>query len=154
MFTYSPSFINQWLPPDMRVPDGAIERRIKYFSYTANFLPAAANTSTSAVVTIQADSFFLWLQQNRIISDVANTTIFATAPLLIALTQSGTGSQFTDSPQHLDAMFGDGQNPGIPPVPILLYPASTMQLTLGNLSPATAFNVRVSLIGVKIFASG
>jgi len=142
--------LDDWIPAKKK---GQIDH-ILNFVYGVDFLPLAAGGTADGATTIQNDSDFLCLQMSRIVTNAANTTFFAAAPITIEMSDTGSGNIITNAPVHLDAYFGTAQLPTVLPVPLYLGAASTLRTRAANLDGATAFNLRIAYIGVKIFYRG
>jgi len=126
------------------------------FTFNVSFLPlAASNNATDNFIT-QADSGFAIIKTCFVIS--SNVDVFVAnisdvpkyAPLLVSLTDSGSGRILANSPVAVNNYFGTAERPFIWSRPKLLDPNSTFSVQVQNLV-ATAFNVRFAFHGFKIF---
>lgn len=125
-----------------------------FFIYGSNFLSLAAGTTATNTVSIQADSDFE-LMKLAFAADVAagvqtdSTRVIPQCTLIIL--DTGSGRQLMNQGIDLSTFFGTGQMPFIMPL-IKTFRANTaIQLALTNYSAAQTYNVRLSLIGAKIF---
>jgi len=126
------------------------------FTFVINFLPlAASNTATDNFIT-QADSGFAIVKTAFTIASDANVLVAnisdtpAYAPQVITLSDSGSGRDLSNGPVSIKTYFGTGQEPFIWCRPKVLDPNSTFTARIQNLV-ATAFNIRLSFHGFKIF---
>ena len=126
------------------------------FTFIINFTPlAASNTATENFIT-QADSGFAIVKTaftvssdvNVFVANISDTPKYA--PFLISLSDSGSGRDLSNGPVSINTYFGNGERPFIWSRPKVLDPNSTFTARIQNLV-ATAFNVRLSFHGYKIF---
>ncbi|MGH3053434.1 MAG: hypothetical protein ACRDL7_00475 [Gaiellaceae bacterium] len=126
------------------------------FTFVVNFLPlAASNTATLNFIT-QADSGFAIVKTaftiasdvSVFIANISDTPKYA--PLVITLSDSGSGRDLSNAAVPINTYFGTGERPFLWCRPKVLDPNSTFTSRLQNLV-ATAFNVRLSFHGFKIF---
>ena len=126
------------------------------FTFIINFLPlAASNTATDNFIT-QADSGFAIVKTaftiasdvNVAIANISDTPKYA--PQVITLSDSGSGRDLSNGPVSINTYFGTGQEPFLWCRPKVLDPNSTLSARIQNLV-ATAFNIRLSFHGFKIF---
>ena len=126
------------------------------FTFTINFVPlAASNTATTSFIT-QSDSGFAIVKTAFTIAD--NVNVFVAnisdtpkyAPQVITLSDSGSGRDLSNAPVSLNTYFGSGERPFLWSKPKILDPNSTFTARIQNLV-ATAFNIRLSFHGFKIF---
>jgi len=126
------------------------------FTFGINFLPIAASNSATDQFITQADSGFAIVKTGFTISDAANVSIANIsdtprfAPIVLTLSDSGSGRDLSNTPISIGTYFGDGKEPFIWSRPKVLDPNSTFTARIQNLV-ATAFNVRLSFHGFKIF---
>lgn len=131
-----------WLPPSEW---GTIK---DFYGYSASFLPIPASTTQTQNISIQADSNFIIMYATLIASDVTNLTPLAFAPALVDLRDASSGASLTQSPVHVESIFGDGSFPGIFSVPKFMRANSTLQVTLQNLE-AVNRNYRITFYGFR-----
>lgn len=136
---------------DQYLPDVLKGHPKDFFTYSAEFLPLAAGATNTQNINIQADSDFLILAGVRVITAADNTTFVANGPFLITITDSGAGRSFMDRAVHIDNLFGTAQLPALWAYPKFIAGASQLAVTAQNLDGATARNIRMTLIGFKIF---
>lgn len=129
---------------------------LDFFTFVINFLPlAASNTDTQNFLT-QADSGFAIVKTSFDIS--SNVSVFVAnisdtpryAPQVITLSDSGSGRDLSNSAVSIGTLFGPNDDPFVWPCPKILDPNSTFTARIQNLV-ATAFNIRLSFHGYKIF---
>lgn len=132
--------------------------RLDPFTFVINFLPlAASDTATDDFIT-QADSGFAICKTsytvasnvNVFVANISDTPKYA--PFVITLSDSGSGRDLSNAPVSINTYFGTGERPYIWPIPKILDPNSTFTVRIQNLV-ATAFNVRLSFHGYKIFGN-
>ena len=129
---------------------------LDFFTFVINFLPlAASNTDTQNFVT-QADSGFAIVKTsfdiasnvNVFVANISDTPRYA--PQVITLSDSGSGRDLSNSAVSIGTLFGPNDDPFTWPCPKILDPNSTFTARIQNLV-ATAFNIRLSFHGYKIF---
>lgn len=126
------------------------------FTFIINYVPlAASNTATDQFIT-QADSGFAIVKTaftiasdaNVLIANISDTPKYA--PQLVTLSDSGSGRDLSNAPVSINTYFGTGERPFVWCRPKVLDPNSTFTARIQNLV-ATAFNIRLSFHGFKIF---
>ena len=126
------------------------------FTFVISFLPlTASNTSTGQFIT-QADSGFAIVKTaftiasdvSVFVANISDTPKYA--PQLITLSDSGSGRDLSNAPVPINTYFGTGERPFVWCRPKVLDPNSTFTARIQNLV-ATAFNIRLSFHGFKIF---
>lgn len=129
---------------------------LDFFTFVINYLPlAASNTDTQNFIT-QADSGFAICKTSFTIA--SNVNVFVAnisdmpryAPQIITLSDSGSGRDLANSGVSIGSLFGPDTFPFPWPTPKILDPNSTFTARIQNLV-ATAFNIRLSFHGYKIF---
>lgn len=129
------------------------------FQYTITFLPLAASITATANFLVQADSGFAIVKTTgtysaitteAFVANISDTPYFT--PFLVTLSDSGSGRDLSDQPVPVNSLFGTGMRPVIWPIPKVLDPNSTFSARIQNLV-ATAFQVRLSFHGFKIFGN-
>lgn len=127
---------------------------VDWFTYSTTFSSLAANTSAQQSITIQAESDFL-LTKLVYFADIAggaqtqSSRVIPLASLLIV--DASSGYQLMDNPIPLDNLAGSGGLPFILPGGRIFRSRTSINLTLSNFSAATAYNIRLGLIGVRLF---
>lgn len=124
------------------------------FIYGLDFLPLAANTTTTLPLNIEADSDFVIVSAQGIVTDTTNLILQTFNPILVDIRDTGSGRTLDNSPRHFNTMFGTAEAPALwwrMGWAKRLRASSTLQVQLQNLDPANAVNVRLSFMGVKIF---
>jgi hypothetical protein len=131
--------------------------RRDFFVYAINFAALAAGATTESAIQIQADSEFE-TQKLSMFADIAaaaQTSSTRVLPLVtLQITDTGTGRQMFNLPVPIPAIMGDGQIPFILPTTKTFQPSSAVLISVANYSAATAYNLRLLLIGAKIFNYG
>ena len=125
-----------------------------FFIYGTNFLAVAAAGVVTNTIGIQADSDFE-VQKLNFASDLnaaAQTDSSRTIPkCTLIILDTGSGRQLMNQAIDLTTFFGNGLQPFILPMPKTFRANTSLAITLTNYSAAETYNVRLSLIGVKIF---
>jgi len=126
------------------------------FDFVINFLPlAASDTATQNFIT-QSDSGFAICKTSFTIA--SNVNVFVAnisdipryAPQVITLSDSGSGRDLSNSAVSIGSLFGPDEFPYPWSIPKILDPNSTFTARIQNLV-ATAFNIRLTFHGYKIF---
>ena len=129
---------------------------LDYFTFVINFLPlAASNTDTQNFIT-QGDSGFAIVKTsfdiasnvNVFVANISDTPRYA--PQVVTLSDSGSGRDLSNSGVSIGTLFGPNNEPFVWACPKVLDPNSTFTARIQNLV-ATAFNIRLSFHGYKIF---
>ncbi len=138
-------------PQAMRVGP---QKRRDFFVYTLQFSDLAAGAATQGAIQIQADSDFE-LSKFTMFADIAEaveTEATRVLPLVtIQITDTGTGRALFNAPLPIPAIMGDGRIPFILPVPKIFSANASVAIEVANFSAATEYNIRLALIGAKIF---
>lgn len=132
------------LPPQFRWT------RKTFFGYTTDFLTLGASATVSNSIAIQGDSDFILSYATSIVTDSTNLIQLSFVPQLVQLVDAAAGINFFLSPEHFNNVYGDAQNPGIFPTPIILRAATSMNVIHQNLE-ATARNVRCAFNGMRSY---
>lgn len=148
----------QQLAALLNASKGQVTKRFQLdpFVFGINFLPLPASGTATGQFITQADSGFAICKTScTVASDVsvfvANVSdIPRFAPQIITLSDSGSGRDLSNTPIALETQFGTGEWPVIWAKAKVLDPNSTFTARIQNLV-ATAFNIRLSFIGYKIF---
>lgn len=126
------------------------------FTFVINFLPLTANNTATDNFITQADSGFAIVKTsftiasdvNVFVANISDTPKYA--PQVVTLSDSGSGRDLSNAPVSINTYFGTGERPFIWCHPKILDPNSTFTARIQNLA-ATAFNIRLSFHGFKIF---
>lgn len=126
------------------------------FTFVINFLPLAASDTATANFITQADSGFAICKTsfniasnvNVYVANISDTPRYA--PQVIMLSDSGSGRDLANTAVPIGTLFGPDQFPFPWITPKVLDPNSTFTARIQNLV-ATAFNIRLSFHGYKIF---
>lgn len=136
------------------IPPGLRKRLKDKFAYGLDFLPLAANTTTPLTINIEADSDFIIVSAQAIVTDTLNTTLQTFNPILVDMRDTGSGRTFFNSPRHFNTIFGTAEAPAYwwrMGYVKRLRASSTLLVQLQNLDAANAFNVRLTFDGFKVF---
>lgn len=127
-----------------------------FFVYELDFLAAAfmAGITLNSNVAIQADSDFKLLKL-CFFADIAatiqtdSTRVIPIATVTVA--DQGSGRHLMSAAVPISSIFGTGQIPFIMPVPRIFTARSIIAVAVTNNTVATAYNLRLSFIGAKLF---
>jgi hypothetical protein len=140
--------------PQVLPPSGGPRVFRDFFSYTITFAALAAAVSADGQIQIQADSDFE-LQKWTYFADIAaavQTESSRVLPLVtLQVTDQGVGRQMFSAAAAIPAIMGDGRIPFILPTTKVFNAKSTVLFTVANFSAATTYNLRLVLLGAKIF---
>lgn len=145
--------------PRVTIPQrqAAPNMRRDFFVYGINFLALAPAGATTGAIQIQADSEFE-LQKLAFFADIAGAAQEAQTRVLplvtVQVTDTGTGRQAFNLAVPIPAIMGDGQIPFILPTTKIFSPNSSLAFAITNYSAATTYNLRLLLIGAKLFTYG
>lgn len=139
--------------PQQPVATGPSKRR-DFFGYTLSFSALAAAAAAQGAIQIQSDSDFE-LTKFTMMADIAaaaQTESTRVLPLVtLQITDTGTGRALFAAPLPIPAVMGDGRIPFILPVPKIFSANASVAIQVANFSAATTYNVRLCLLGAKIF---
>lgn len=141
-------------PPKM--PDPRQSYLQDFTVYEIDFTAAAlvAGATLNSAVFIQADSMFVW-QKATFYADIGGAVFTdSTRPIpqvSVSITDQGSQRQLFTAPVPIQNIFGNGQLPFILPVERVFDARTTIAVQVVNFSTATAYNLKLSLIGKKIF---
>lgn len=125
-----------------------------FFAYELDFAALAAGANATGQLAIQADSGFQ-LQKMMYFADIASgpqTNDSRVVPLVSAqITDTGSGRNLASSAVPLPSWFGTGNLPFILPTPKIFSPKATITVVLSNFSAATAYNLKLTFIGQKVY---
>ena len=118
------------------------------------FLPlVAGGGAQSKSLTIVTGA---WLAIGSISGTVTTTAappvLLADVEITVNLTTISSGVNLQQNASHWQTMVGTAQNPFILPMPMLIPPGSTLQVTLTPLNVATSYNVDLNFQGLRIAA--
>ena len=143
-------YVNQ----DQCVPD--------FFSYNIDFnTPAgsfiAAGAAVAGQFTVQVGQYFLW-QQSVYSADTAQATLTNDTRLIplctVALTDTNSGKNLTNSPTMVPSLFGTAMEPFILPNPRLCMPQSIIGAQVANITAGVNYNLRLTFIGLALTPTG
>lgn len=137
------------------ISDPFAEQHVEdYFVYNINFLALLSGASANGNIQIQADSHFKWISAVYH-ADIANAAFTAnTRPIpnvTIQITDSGSGRQLVSAPVPIGDVFGTGQLPYLLPIPRIFMARSSIAFAVANFDAVVDYNLRIELIGTKLF---
>lgn len=118
--------------------------------YTKSILPLAASDEDSVEIQILGGTYFALTKMTMIVTLDDNVTFLPFMPLLVQIENTNPGTKMFSAPVHANEVFGDANLPYILPMPYLVAPNATLQITIGNLS-ALELNIRLSLHGINFY---
>lgn len=125
-----------------------------FYVYETDFAAIAAGATVTNTINIQADADFV-VQKLTYFADLAaaaQTDSGRVIPLVsVLITDTGSGRQLMSSAVPVPNIFGTGEIPYILTQPKIFAARSNIQIQVSNFSAATAYNLKLSLIGVKQF---
>lgn len=131
------------------------DKRRDFFAYTITFDALLAGTSAQGSLQLQSDSEFE-LTKLTFMADIAaaaETEATRVLPLVtLQLRDSGTARNLFSAPVPIPSIMGDGRIPFILPVPKLFSPNASIAFEVANYSAATDYNLRLNLVGAKVFS--
>lgn len=132
-------------------------KRRDFFVYPITFSGLLAGSALQGAVQIQADSDFE-LSKLTFFADIATadqTEATRVLPLVtVQITDTGTGRALFSQPVPVPAIMGDGRIPFILPTPKIFSANASVAFLVSNFSGATDYNLRIAMIGAKIFQYG
>ena len=131
-------------------PDAAKSLAIDFFIYGSDFIPLPGAATLTQPINIDGSAAFVICTTQLVETADDDVTFLGNRPLLISVLDTGSGRVLSNIPIHADNWFGTAQRPYVWPVPKIMAPNATMQVTLQNLDPAER-HVRVAFAGFKIF---
>lgn len=146
----------------MMQPDPALAMKTQYArdyaAYELDFAALASGATATGSIQIQADSYFNWIK-GAYYATIANAAFTdQTRPIpsiTMQVTDGGSGRQlFSPLPVPVPSVMGTGQLPFILPRPRMFMPRSSITITVANFDAAVEYNLRLTLIGEKIFQYG
>lgn len=149
-------------PVRATVPRAAFELRQQqiaedFFVYQADFSALAPNTPQTATINIQADSHFKWVMATYDADIAAAAFTEANAPVpnvTVQITDTGSGRNLFSSAVPVPSIFGRGQLPFVLPLPRIFAARSSISITAANYDAAETYNLKLSLVGMKLFDIG
>lgn len=143
----------------LRAPAGAIytgliapwiiARAKDLFLQPLDFTIAAGVTGTLSF-QVDSDSDWFMASMNAVVFDVGDLTTPIVAPLMVAITDTGSGRNLQRVPFHIGTAFGNGALPGFVPYPKVIPRASTVQVSIQNQGLITV-RAFTTFGGFKIF---
>ncbi len=127
------------------------------FIYEVDAAALAAGATFNGNIQVQADSDFKLVKLAGMadLAGAAQTASGLVIPLAsINIVDTGSGRTLMSSPVPWGSIVGTPGLPFILPVPRIFKARSNISFTIANYSVATTYNLRLSLIGTKIFQLG
>lgn len=142
------------------------KRNIEFFAYVAQFTAANLIPVTgreTQVIQIQNDADFVWVAAayHADVAAAGQTDATRIIPLAtVLMTNGGTNRQLSalanavanNLGSPIPAVFG-GREPLYLPKPLMLAANSTFSLQVSNFDAAQAYNIRLTMLGYKVFNS-
>jgi NAD(P)-dependent dehydrogenase (short-subunit alcohol dehydrogenase family) len=125
-----------------------------FFIYGIDFTALAPGATATDNIQIQADADFE-TQKLTYFADIAaaaQTVTTQVIPLItVLITDAGSGRQLMNVATAIPALFGDGKIPFILPTSRIFAARSNITFQVSNFDAAVTYNLRLSLIGTKLF---
>lgn len=125
-----------------------------FFYVLPTFAALAPAGNATQSVNIQADSAFECVAIAFHADIAAAAFLYNTRPIpnvTLILQDTGSGRNLMNGAVPLSALVGVAEHPGYLPQPKTFNPNATIQATLTNFDAAVTYNIRLTLIGRKIF---
>lgn len=139
-----------WMPAAYKKALAVNDADFDYFVYATDFVPLVASATQKNNITINGDADFFILSAVLVETATDNTTFLPNSPLLVTLTDNGSGRELSNTPVAANNWFGTAEEPKYWDVPKVLRRNSTFSVALQNLE-ATNRNIRVAFHGFKVF---
>lgn len=128
---------------------------IDYYAYNTVIgspaAPVAAGGSAQALIQIQADSDFVMTHIAGGSQVLVTNQISYTAPVLMQLTDTGSGKRYFSSPTPMASVAGSGAFPFLLPSPRVLQPNTNLQIDVFNLGANPLEQISLAFHGARIF---
>ena len=125
-----------------------------FYIYSTTVTALAAGATATNTINIQADAAFRW-EKSTFFADIAAAAVVHGTRIIplctVLVTDTGSGRQLMDSAIPIPNIFGSGEIPFILQQPKIFSPRSTLSLIFTNYDAAVTYNIRLSLIGSKLF---
>jgi hypothetical protein len=128
-----------------------------FFIYQFTIAALASAATLTASITIQADSDFDWIMSTCSANLTGETTPWSDSiviPVLVTITDSGSGRQLMSAGIPLTGLAGNGKQPFILPIRRRFKALSSVTAVFTNYGGAEYDNIYLNLIGRKIFKMG
>lgn len=128
-----------------------------FFTYQFTLATLAAAATSTAVVTIQADSDFDWIMTTCSGNLNGGSTPWSDAiiiPVTIIITDSGSGRQLMSAGVPITSLAGSGKQPFILPIRRRFKALSSVSAVFTNYGAGQYDNIYFNMIGRKIFKLG
>ena len=126
---------------------------------TGSFGTIAPGATATATIQIEADSYFKWVQSTFFAwvegqDPEATDATRPIPPILVTITDSGSGRRLMNSPVPVASIYGDGRLPFMLPQERFFLPRSTITFAATNLSATDTWNLILDHSGAKGYKSG
>jgi hypothetical protein len=135
-------------------PEKEKKMQQEFFVYGVYFPAIAAGIAQPQNLQIQADSSFAWLKGTfqADIAGAAQTDSSRVIPkITLMITDNGSGRNLMNIAIPVTSLFGTGEIPFILPQARNFSANSNITFTASNLEPVNTYNLRLSLIGYKLY---
>lgn len=149
--------------------EGFIEKRRDFYIYESEAIALAPSTNATDIIQIEADSNFILqkLTQFTVASATfpdltVNTIVFPAGlteenrvipAVALQMIDTGSGRQLMQNPIPIPSFFGTGEMPFILPNPRLFQRNSTIQVSYTNFDTVNTYDIRLALIGYKVYGT-
>ena len=128
-----------------------------FFCYSVTSLPLAAAGNQNPTFSVQNDSDFVALGLSGIARDpAAPATRFLDPAITIQILDQGAGRNLFSQPLDWASIVGDAEDIPYWPEAKIINRASTVTVQLASLEAAGGqdYNVRLAVVGFKVFVQG
>lgn len=126
----------------------------EFYTYGVTFSALASGTDASAIINIEADSYFK-IQKLTYQADIAAAAQTDSSRVIpnvsVIITDTGSGRQLSNVSVPIVAFFGTGEMPFILPTPKVFKPSSSISVKVSNFDAAVTYNLRLSFHGAKLW---
>jgi hypothetical protein len=142
------------------VDECGVEYASDWFTYTVTIPTLAAGASKTAVLNIQSDSAFEWLETAaQVFNSTGNTLGGANQDIEITIVDSASSRNLMNAAVPIGLYAGAGGLPFVNPIPRRFMPQTQVTVVAHNYSAGTTFGTtasgaaQLSFIGRKIFTA-
>lgn len=140
------------------IPGSGGQQTEDFYTYQVKVGTLAAGATFPISFNIQADSNFEWVMSTASGNLDGNTDDqnldSITIPVLVSITDGGSGRILNSQPVPMSGICGTGKQPFILPVPRMFLAKSTVNLAFTSYSANQWDNIYMNFIGRKIFNLG
>jgi len=130
-----------------------MQKPMQFFIYTVPFLALAPAASPTFQLNFDQQSDFFWVMSayGADVAAAGQTSATRTYPLIDLLITPTSTAQFMNAAVPVTSIFGNGENPFILPAKTYITRGTTLTFQATNRDAAQTYNLRLQLIGYKVF---